>query len=208
VKTIYKALAFLASLVLLWWSLREIVERLPPIGHRWWTIIILSIAVTFLLILIGLIKNFHEWTLSEIYKANDGITAEYADCAEQIEWLTLILGRGDTLSSLLEADNAQPLSKLEIQLYESAIRTTLDRFGPNWADSHFVDFDRVVPESLSGQQDRINIHRNRLNAFIQARRAHRIEIAKKASSQKQEVLTTYRRRELKQSANPSDSKHS
>jgi hypothetical protein len=197
VKTIYKVLAFMASLVLLWWSLREIVERLPPIGKRWWTIVTLSIVVTLFLILIGFIKNFHERTVNEIYEANEGITTEYADCAKQIEWLMLVRGRGDTLSSLLEADNAQPLSRLEIQLYESDLRNTLDRFGPNWANSHFEGFSAAVPNSLSGQRDRINVHRNRLHDFIQARRAHRLAIAGKANSQKQEVLTTYRRKELK-----------
>jgi hypothetical protein len=191
-KTIYALVAFIASVVLLWWNLKDIVRALPPIGKRWWAIIFLALVVALLLILIGFIKSFHERIVRKIYQADEGITEEFADCAERIEWLTLILGRGDALSSLLEADNAQPLSRLEIQLYESDVRTTLDRFGPNWAESHFEGFPASISESLSDQQRRMNVHRSRLHALIQAQRAHRQSIAAKANSQKQEVLATYR----------------
>jgi hypothetical protein len=139
-----------------------------------------------LLCLIDGARRFHKRTVDAIYKSQEGIAKEYADCAEQIEWLTLILGRGDTLSNLLEADAAQPLSKLDIQLYESDIRNTLDRFGPHFADSHFEGFG-AVPNSLSDQQLRINVHRSRLHSVIQARRGHRQAIAEKASWQKQTI---------------------
>jgi len=141
----------------------------------------------FLLFLIDGARRFHKRTVDEIYKANEGITKEYAACAERSECLTLIRGRGDTLASLLEANGAQPLATFEIRSFESDIRTTLNRFGPNWADSHFMDFG-AIPNSLSGQKDRINLHRNRLHNFIQGQIGQRQAIADKANSQKQEVL--------------------
>jgi hypothetical protein len=152
-----------------------------------WLIIALGVVIAFLLFLIDGARRFHKRTVGAVHKAQKGIAKEYADCAEQIEWLTLILGRGDSLFFLLDKDNAQPFSKLDIQMYESGVRNTLDRFGPDWAVGHFTDFPAAIPDSLSDQQRRIGMHRSRLLALIQARRGHRLAIADKAAWQRQTI---------------------
>jgi hypothetical protein len=196
-KAIYKVLAFIASLVLLWWSLREIFGGLPPIGKRWWAIVILSTVVCVLLMLIGIIKAFHEKTTQEIYVANEAIKKEYADSAARIEMWTLFKGRFDVLADLLDyrgwSGNAgAPLSTGEIERHEADFHNKLqDQLGPDWTQDYFAKFGGI-PDDLFSQKNRMQVHSNQCHKIIQTERARQQSIAAKANQQKQEVLTMYR----------------
>lgn len=77
-KTAYKIIAFIVTAILLWWSLKEIVEALPPLGKRWWAIIILSLALASLFTLIGIIKSFHERTVEQLGSKIKGLEERHS----------------------------------------------------------------------------------------------------------------------------------
>jgi hypothetical protein len=176
-------------------SLYLIYYYVPIATNKRWTVIVsLAAIVTFLAWFITAVKRFHKATVSEVYAAQESITNEYADCANKIESLTLLLGRCDALCFLLEnrswKDNPNtgvPLAIEEIKYHEADLWNTLqDRYGTDVAEDHFGKLGNV-PEDLAHQKRRMEAHQSKLHNLRQSERQRQRAIAQKAVQQKQEI---------------------
>jgi hypothetical protein len=171
IKTAYKVIAFISTLILLWWSLREIVEALPPLGKRWWAIIILSFVIACLLTLIGVIKSFHERTVREVNELHERTVAEasagYKSRARIIEKLSYVNGLAEEIDKRYWINKESPKpSKEELEIWCGFLTTALhDSYGTSGINIFTYD----NPEAIKVPDDPylwFRMTRDRLSKLI------------------------------------------
>jgi len=147
--------------------------------------------VLFLSWFVQSVKRFHRTTIDEIYLAQQAITKRSADCADRIELLELILGRGDSLYFLLDNrrwNGGSLLSKEEIEYYESDIHNQLSRVDYTEADRYYHEKSAMSVETIYNQLSRLNFGREKVKSLIRSAKAQRQAITTEADSEKQKIL--------------------
>jgi len=160
-------------------------------NKRWATIVILTCLVLLLSWFIRAVKRFHRTTIDEIYLAHQAITKRYADCADRIELLELILGRGDSLYFLLDNrrwNGGSLLSKEEIEYYEADVHNQLRGVDYTEAERYYHEKSAMSVETIYNQLSRLNFSREKVKGLIRSAKAQRQQIATEADSEKQKTL--------------------
>jgi hypothetical protein len=132
-KATYKIVSAIATVILAWWGAKELVQMLPPLGKRWWAIIILSLFSGCLLFLVGVIKSFHEKTVSKLNQQHaselNDLNSDRQARARRILKLAEALGWMNTLDHLIR-DYAEDRIKKEdltkmLKDYAGLVQTAL-----------------------------------------------------------------------------------
>jgi len=113
------------------------VRMVSPLGKRWWAILLLSVACVLLLVLIGIIKRFHERTVTELYVNHLKITQRIFRLADVIGQATQI----DRLYDNKEDEAPKEVFETWVAYLKMALRNT---FG----ETAVSDFTDGHPESL------------------------------------------------------------
>jgi hypothetical protein len=148
----YKLTALLVTAAVTWWGLPSLVHMLPAIGGRYWTIIILSFSIALLLVLIGMIKTFHDTTVGDLNE-------EMSTRLDNVRTLTKVVSRADILRDSCQRIEDIPSEKFAALLTEAREALSWCRSTPGAIEFYGTDRFKILV-SPNGNGDRSTVFKS------------------------------------------------